>query len=87
MNNLKYKYVVSKPINGDIYDFCYSDLENIENVDLLRGHIQFKTNFGFRLHRRHFKDGSKIPFKGIWARKYYKTKFNKKCWLNVTNKL
>ena len=78
MNLNKYKFVVVKPIYGNIYEYCYKDLENIENIDLLKGHIKFKSKFQEKIYLKHFTKKYKLPFRRLWNRKFYKTKFNKK---------
>ncbi len=72
-----YKFVVVKPIYGNIYDYCYMDLENISNVDLLKGHVQFNSCLLEKIYLKHFTKKFKLPFRRIWNRKFYKTKFDK----------
>ena len=38
-----YKFVIAKAPYGDVYDYCYKDLEGLDNVDLLQGYIKFKN--------------------------------------------
>lgn len=71
------KFVVVKPVYGNIYDYCYMDLENISNVDLLKGHVQFNSCLLEKIYLKHFTKKFKLPFRRIWNRKFYKTKFDK----------
>lgn len=72
-----YKFVVVKPVYGNIYEYCYKDLENIKNIDLLKGHVKFNNKFEEKIYLKHFTKKYKLPFRKIWNRKFYKTKFNK----------
>lgn len=71
-----YKFVVIKPIYGNIYEYCYKDLENIDNVDLLKGHIKFNSKLEEKIYLKHFTKKYNLPFRKLWNRKFYKTKFN-----------
>jgi len=77
MNLNDYKFVVVKPIYGNIYEYCYKDLEGFDNVDLLKGHINFKSKLEEKIYLKHFTKKYKLPFRKFWNRKFYKTKFNK----------
>lgn len=76
-SNDEYKFVVTKPHYGDVYNYCYKDIENLENVDLLNDYLCVKSNFVRKLHSKHFTKRYKLPFKGIWNSQYFKTKFDK----------
>lgn len=71
------KFVVVKPHYGDVYNFCYKDLEDLENVDLLNSYITFDSKLEEKLYYKHFTDKMWLPFRGIWNKKYFKNKFNK----------
>lgn len=77
MNLNDYKFVVVKPVYGDIYEHCYKDLEGYDNIDLLKGHIKFKFKLEEKIYLKHFTKKYKLPFRKLWNRRFYKTKFNK----------
>jgi len=71
------KFVVVKPPYGNVYDYCYKDLEGIDNVDLLDDYITFKSKKEQQRYYRHFTPKMWLPFRSIWNRRYFKNKFNK----------
>lgn len=73
----KYKFVVAKPNYGDVYDYCYKDLEVVDNVDLLNRYITFKSKFEEKIYYKHFTKKYNLPFKSIWNNRYYKNKYDK----------
>ena len=77
MNINEYKFVVVKPRYGNVYDYCYKDLENLDNVDLLNDYIEFKSELERKIYYKHFTKKYNLPFRSFWNHRYYKTKFNK----------
>lgn len=72
-----YKFVIAKAPYGDVYDYCYKDLEGLDNVDLLQGYIKFKNRLEEKIYYKHFTKKINLPFKGIWNPCYYRNKFKK----------
>ena len=66
------KFVVVKPSYGNIYDYCYSDLENLENVDLIENYITFKSKLEEKIYYKHFTNKIWLPFRGFWNKRYFK---------------
>ena len=72
-----YKFVVEIPSYGDVYDYCYKELENVENVYLIKSHIEFKNKYENWLYCHHFTNKFWLPFRGVWNSRYYNNPFNK----------
>lgn len=72
-----YKFVVEIPSYGDVYDYCYKELENVENVYLIKSHIEFKNKYENWLYCHHFTNKFWLPFRGMWNSRYYNNPFNK----------
>lgn len=75
--NNEYKFVVVQPSYGNVYDYCYNDIKDFDNIDLLRNYIEFNSNILKKIYWKHFSNKHWIPFRKIWNKKYYKNKFNK----------
>lgn len=70
------KFVVVKPAYGNVYDYCYRDLENLENIDLLENYITFNSKLEEKIYYKHFTKKMWLPFRSIWNKKYFKNKFS-----------
>ena len=74
----RFKFVVSKSPYGNIYNYCYKELEEFNNVDLIEGYISFNSLIEKKIYYKHFTKRTWLPFRSIWNKRYYKNKFNKK---------
>lgn len=77
MSFLDKKFVVVKPYYGDVYDYCFKDVENFDNIDLLDGVIKFKSKLEKKIYLKHFTKKMSLPFKGLWNKRYFCNKFSK----------
>lgn len=73
----KIKFVVAKPSYGNVYDYCYKELENRDNVDLLDSYITFKSKKEEKIYYKHFTPKMWLPFRSIWNKRYFNNKFDK----------
>lgn len=76
-NDKKIKFVVVKPPYSNVYDYCYKDLENMDDVDLLDDYIKFKSPLEKKIYNKHFTKKIWLPFRCIWNKKYFLNKFDK----------
>lgn len=77
MNLKNYKFIVIQPFYGDVYDYCYADLKELENIDLKHSYINFKSKLEEKIYYKHFTKKYNLPFKKIWNNRYFKNKFSK----------
>lgn len=73
----EYKYVVEIPSYGDVYDYCFEELKNNDNVYLIKDYIIFKSKFLKKIYQYHFTKKIRFPFRGLWNNKYYNNPFKK----------
>ncbi len=74
--NKKIKFVIAKPSYGNVYDYCYKELENKDNVDLLDSFINFKSKKEEKIYYKHFTPKMWLPFRSFWNKRYFNTKFD-----------
>lgn len=71
-----FKYVIEIPSYGDVYDYCYEELKENDNVYLIKDYISFNSKFLKKLYQYHFTKKMWFPFRFIWNSKYYNNPFN-----------
>ena len=73
-----YKFVVVQPFYGDVYNYCFADLKQFDNIELFDSYIKFNSNLEEKLYYKHFTKKMWLPFRCIWNNRYYANKFDKK---------
>lgn len=71
-----YKIVIALQSYGDLFDYCFNNLDENENIDILSRYIEFNYKFEEKIYNKHFTKKMWLPFRKMWNHRYFKTKFN-----------